>query len=65
MVVQRLKKEKGKKTTISLLLLLFLYLNSVKILKYITFTYKFKLIKGKAWLLQYEPALCTPNLKND
>ena len=34
-----------------LLLLLFLYLNSVKILKYIKSTYKFKLIKGKAWFL--------------
>ena len=48
-----------------LLLLSFLYLNSVKILKYIKFTYKFKLIKGKAWFLQYKPALFTPNLKND
>ena len=51
---------------IILLLLLFLYLNSVKILnKYIKFTNKFKLMKGKAWFLQYKPALFTPNLKND
>ena len=41
------------------------YLNSVKILKYIKFKYKFKLIKGQAWFLQYKPALFTPNLEND
>ena len=35
------------------LLLVFLYLKSVKILKYIKFTYKFKIIKCQAWLLQY------------
>ena len=29
------------------------------------FTYKFKLINGKAWFLQYKPALFIPNLKND
>ena len=40
------------------------YLNSVKILKYIKFKYKFKLIKGQAWFLQYKPALFTPNLES-
>ena len=35
-------------------LLLFLYLSSVKILKY---AYKSKPIKGQAWFLQYKPAL--------
>ena len=38
------------------------YLNSVKILK--KFKYKFKLIIGQAWFLQYKPALFTPNLEN-
>ena len=61
-------------TLLLLLLLLFLYLNSVTILKHIKFTYKFKLIKdtykfklikSKAWFLQYKPALFTSNLKND
>ena len=40
-------------------------MNSVKILKYIKFAYKFKLKKGKALILQYKPALFTPNLKSD
>ena len=26
---------------------------------------KFKLMKGKAWFLQYKPALFKPNLQND
>ena len=50
---------------IIIVLLSFLYLNLVKILKYIKFTYRFTLIKGQAWFLQYKLALFTPNLEND
>ena len=46
------------------IILLLLYLNLVKILECIKFTYA-QTNKSRAWFLQHKPALFTPNLHND